>query len=73
MPEAFNSEEAKRWQDEYIREAQRIRDSLTRDVVDYYYDSYPDTEEKYQETVAGMKKYLRTAVEEINTLLDRLY
>jgi predicted solute-binding protein len=72
MPEEFDTSGAAERHDYIIREAQRIRDGLTRDVIDYYYDSYPDSEEKQREQIAGMRKYLDIAYRDLDNLIREL-
>jgi len=72
MAEEFDKEAARRRHNEIIEEAQRIRDGLTRDVIDYYYNSHPDSEEEEVSLKAGMRKYLDIAYDRIGDLLNRL-
>lgn len=72
MAEEFDKEEAGRRHDEYIREVQRIRDGLDKDVVEYYYNYYPDSEQEKREQNAGMRKYLDIAHDRIADLINRL-
>ena len=72
MADEFNKEEAERRHDEYIREAQVIRDGLTKDVIDYYYNYYPNSEAEVREQKAGMRKYLDIAHDRITDLINRL-
>jgi hypothetical protein len=72
MAEEFDKEVARERHDEIIREAQRIRDGLTKDVVDYYYESYPESEEEERGYRLGMRKYLDIAYERLRDLLNRL-
>jgi endonuclease YncB( thermonuclease family) len=72
MAEDFDKEAVALRHDEIIREAQRIRDGLTRDVIDYYYNYYPDSEEEERKQKRGMREYLVVAVERINDLLRKL-
>ncbi|MCX6797383.1 MAG: hypothetical protein NTX98_02805 [Candidatus Doudnabacteria bacterium] len=68
----FDKHAARERHDEIIRDAQRIRDGLTKDVIDYYYDSYPESEEEEREQEAEMRRYLNIAHDRLNDLLNRL-
>ncbi len=68
MAEEFNEERAAARHREVIAAVQRIRDGITHDVVDYYYNG-PTSEEDDREQRAGMRKFLRIAAERIDELL----
>ncbi|MDR3642371.1 MAG: hypothetical protein P4L74_01955 [Candidatus Doudnabacteria bacterium] len=69
MADSFDKTLAAQRHQEIIREAERIRDSLTRDVIDYYYNSpLSEDEEKIQRE--GMRKYLKIASDNIYTLMN---
>lgn len=72
IAEEFDKEAARERHNEIIREAQRIRDGLNKDVIEYYYESYPESEEREREYRLGMRKYLDIAYERLRDLLNRL-
>lgn len=73
MPDSFNIERAAEEHENIIREIQRIRDSISKDVIDYYYNN-PETKEEEKTKREGMRKYLLQASERIDDLLKgRLY
>lgn len=73
MSNIFNIEEAKHRHDDIIHEVKRIRDELSRDVIDYYYDD-PISDEQEHNKREGMRKYLRIARDKIEALLNgKLY
>ncbi len=71
MAEDFDRSAAASRHEAIIREAQRIRDGLSEDVINYYYNA-PDSAESEGDKRAGIKKYLRIAAERIDELLRRL-
>jgi hypothetical protein len=73
MPDSFDQSAAAERHNAIINEVQRIRDGLTRDVIDYYY-SDPQSEDEERTKREGMRKYLKIASDEIYQLLNgRLY
>ncbi len=73
MPDSFDKEAAARRHNEIIAEVERIRDGLTRDVINYYY-SDPTSEDEERAKREGMRKYLKIASDEIYNLLNgKLY
>jgi hypothetical protein len=74
MAEEFDKNAAATRHDAIIKDVQWIRDGLTKDVIDYYYNSYPDSTEAEQKQHAEMRKYLDLAWNRINDLLKgKLY
>ena len=71
MPDSFDQNLAARRHNEVIREAQRIRDGLTRDVIDYYYND-PTSEDDERAKREGMRRYLQIAIDELRNLVNRL-
>lgn len=69
MPDSFNRDAAAQRHNEIISEVERIRNGLTRDVINYYY-SDPVTEDEETAKREGIRKYLRVASDEINSLLN---
>ena len=69
MADSFDRDLAAERHDDIIRDVQRIRDGLTKDVIDYYY-SDPTSEDEERIKNEGLRKYLQIAVEEINDLLN---
>lgn len=73
MPDLFNIERAADEHENIIRDIQRIRDDISKDVIDYYFAS-PTTEEEEKSKREGMRRYLLEASEKIDNLLKgRLY
>lgn len=73
MADEFNRELAAERHNGIIREVERIRDGLTRDVINYYY-SDPASEEEERTKRDGMRKYLKITSSEIDNLLNgKLY
>ena len=73
MSDAFNQEQAREDHQQIILAAQHIRDGLTKDIIDYYYNA-PTSAEHDREQRDGMRKYLRIASERIHELLNgKLY
>ena len=72
--DTYDKAGAAREHDAIIAEVQRIRDGLSKDVIDYYYSRYPSSEEDESDIRAGMRKYLRMASQRIDDLLNgKLY
>lgn len=71
MSDSFNVVRAKEKHDKVIREVKRIRDGLTQDVIDYYYQG-PTTEDEEKEQQRGMQKYLEIAQDDIRNVLNQL-
>jgi hypothetical protein len=73
MPDSFNKNLAAQRHNDIIREVERIRDSLTNDVINYYY-SDPTSEDDEKTKHDGMRKYLQIAQNSIRDLLNgKLY
>jgi hypothetical protein len=51
-----------------IEEVQAIRDGITNDVINYYYDA-PTSADEEREKREGMRKFLRAARDRIDDLL----
>ena len=68
MSDSFNLETAAEEHENIIREIQRIRDGISRDIIDYYY-SNPETEDEERTKREGMRRYLFQASDRINYLL----
>ncbi len=68
MAETFDRERAGERHQEIIRAAQRVRDGITKDVIDYYYNA-PTSEAHDHEQREGMRKFLRLAAERIDDIL----
>jgi hypothetical protein len=69
MEDSFDRERAVERHSEIIREAERIRDGLSKDVINYYYEN-PTTEDEERTKNAGIRKYLIIAEERIRDLLN---
>lgn len=73
MTNIFDIETAAEEHESIIRDIQRIRDDISKDVIDYYFTS-PTTEAEEKSKREGMRKYLLEASEKIDNLLKgRLY
>lgn len=72
MADEFDSSAAARRHDDMMRQAQGIRDMLSRELIDYYYNSYPTSEDQERQQISGMRRYLQNARDRIGDLLDRL-
>jgi hypothetical protein len=73
MADPFDKDLAAQRHNEIISEVERIRDGLTRDVINYYYND-PVSEEEEKAKHDGMRKYLKIASDEIYNLLNgKLY
>lgn len=71
---AFDKQTALERHSAILREVKRIRDGINIDVLDYYWERRPDTEEEEREFREGMRKYLKIAAERIDDLLKgKLY
>lgn len=68
MSESFSIERAAEEHESIITNVQRIRDGISKDVIDYYYNN-PETEEQEQTKREGIRRYLLEASERIDTLL----
>ena len=71
MSDSFDVVVAKEKHDKSIREVERIRDGLTQDVINYYYNG-PTTEDEEKEQQRGIQKYLEIAQNDIRNALNRL-
>jgi len=69
MSDLFNIEGAAEKHESIIRDIQRIRDGISKDVIDYYYGN-PETEEEEREKREGMRRYLLEARERIDDVLE---
>ncbi len=69
MPDSFDREAAAQRHNEIISEVVRIRDGLTKDVINYYYND-PVTEDEETAKREGIRKYLQIASDEIYSLLN---
>ena len=73
MADEFDSSLAAEKHEAIISEVQRIRDSLTNDVINYYYHN-PTTADEERAKREGMRKYLKIAYERIYELMNgKLY
>jgi hypothetical protein len=68
----YNAEEAFDKQKQLLERVQRISDSIKRDVIDYYWDSYPETSEHNFQNEDGMRRYLKQAYQDIGDVLTLL-
>jgi|JI8StandDraft_1071087.scaffolds.fasta_scaffold62965_2 hypothetical protein len=68
----FDSKKAQQKQSEFLDRVEGIRRNLKADVVDYYWNRSPQSEDDVRENERGMYKYLKIAHEDIGRLLDAL-
>ena len=68
MPDEFDQNTAAQRHNAIISEAQRIRDGLTKDVIDYYYND-PVSQDEETTKNQGMRKYLQIARDDIDYLI----
>ncbi len=68
----FDQQAAKTQLDNLIRDVQRLRDGITRDIIEYNYGRYPDNEEEESYQRADMRKHLRTAMQRTEDLISEL-
>lgn len=66
----FDVEAASRRQHEILVWVEEIRDMISKEVINYYWDEIPESEEKNASNREGMRKYLIQARDRINRLLD---
>lgn len=69
MPDTFDKDRAAREHQEIMEEAQRIRNGITTDVIDYYWDRLPTSDDDARQQREGIRKYLIIAAERIDDLL----
>jgi hypothetical protein len=68
----YYPEEASQRQREILERVQKIADSIRKDVLDYYWDSYPETPEHKVRNEDGIRKYMKYAYDDIGTILTDL-
>lgn len=68
----FDTRGAATEQREFLARVQRMRDGINADVIDYYYNRAPRSEEESRANREGFRRYLRTARERIDDLLRQL-
>jgi hypothetical protein len=71
MAEEFDTSRARARHEEVMSEVRRVRDTLEREIINYYPES-PTSEAQSQEHAAGIRKYLRQAEDGIRSALSRL-
>lgn len=71
MDDSFDVALAREKHDKIIRDVEKIRNGLTRDVIDYYYNG-PTTEDEEKSQQQGIRKYLEIAQDDIRDTLNRL-
>ena len=69
MVDSFDKDAAAQRHNEIIKEVERIRDGITRDVINYYYND-PTSEDEEKSKREGMRKYLKIASDEIYNLFN---
>lgn len=68
----YNPEEASQKQKDILDRVEKISNSIRKEVLDYYWDSYPETEDKKRENEDGIRKYLKYAYDDIGKILTDL-
>lgn len=68
----YNSEEANEKQKRYLERIEDATNIIRNEVLNYYFEKYPDTEEEARDNLDGIYRYLKNAREEINYVLDDL-
>jgi predicted solute-binding protein len=68
----YNSEEANEKQKRYLERIEDATNIIRNEVLNYYFEKYPDTEDEARENLDGIYRYLKNAREEINYVLDDL-
>ena len=64
----FDQGEARARHEAVMQEVQSIRDGINVDILDYYWDRAPQSEEDERENIEGLRKYLDVAYERIDEL-----
>ncbi len=74
MPDTFDKDAAKSRKNDILQEVQHIRDGINKDVINYYWDTVPQSEEDEKKIRQSMRTYLQQARSQIDILLGgKLY
>ncbi len=68
----FDAQGAQAKQNDIIRRARIINDTIYRDVIEYYAGRRPATGEEAAENLRGLKKYVGRAYDDIRSLMNEL-
>lgn len=71
MPE-FNKQEANERRDGLLNRVRRVRDTLEKEVINYYSDDYVESEEEESKQRRDIRKYLKFAYDDLDGILDDL-
>lgn len=66
----YDTRAAKDRQRDILADVQGIRNTLTKEIIDYYWDRTPSSDRNEEENRSGIRKYLRVALSEIEDLLN---
>ena len=66
----FNFDNANARQRSMLEKVEKVYKSLQRDVVDYYWDRSPSDEDEARENEEGMRKYIKSAFEDLDDVLN---
>lgn len=72
MAEEFDIDRAKREQHDILVRVQEVRNMLTNDVINHYWERTPRSDADVRRTRDDMRDYLRRASESIDRILNRL-
>ena len=64
----FDVEAARRRHDSILSDVRRLRDGINADVIDFYKNEVPNSEEAQRRAIDGMRKYLDLASKRIDDL-----
>lgn len=70
--ETFDSEAATERLKRVIYKVEDIRNVLNKEIIDYYYDSRPQSADDEERDRSAIRRYLRIATDDINALLNGL-
>lgn len=70
MADEFDRQAAYERNENIVIRIQKIRDMMNKELIDYYYKRQPESRDQEEEYRQGMRKYLRFAIEDIDSLLD---
>lgn len=68
----YNAETASQRQNDILDRVQRVSDSICKNVLDYYWKAYPESEEQKTSNEDGIRKYLKYAYDDIGKILTEL-
>ncbi len=68
----FDTSAAMNRQKSFVADAQKARDGLNTDVINYYFERTPKDESDEKTNRDAIRKYVLVARDRLNDLLDRL-